>query len=80
MSSAYGRLTDTVHQLRQWRVVSFDTAAIAKYESLKKAKLNVGGNDLRIAAIALERNAIVVTCNRRDFARIPGIVTEDWTL
>lgn len=80
MRSAYDRLTEVIQELRRWPVVSFDTTAIARYESLKKAKLNVGGNDLKIGAIALERNAIVVTCNQRDFGRIPGVVTEDWTV
>lgn len=80
MSAAYDRLTEVMQELRRWPIVSFDAMAIGRYELLKKAKLNVGGNDLKIGAIALERNATVVTCNRRDFARIPGVVTEDWTL
>lgn len=53
---------------------------LVRYSALKKQKLNVGGNDLKIAAIALEVGATVATRNRRDFARIPGIVTEDWSV
>jgi predicted nucleic acid-binding protein len=34
-------------------------------------KLNVGKNDLRIAAIAIVASAIVVTRNVLDFNRIP---------
>jgi tRNA(fMet)-specific endonuclease VapC len=42
-------------------------------------KLNVGSNDLRIAATALVRRATVVTANVRDFSRVPGLDIEDWT-
>jgi tRNA(fMet)-specific endonuclease VapC len=76
----YSRLTATLNELRYWEVVSFAVGAATRYSVLKKQKLNVGGNDLKIAAIALETGATVVTRNRRDFARIPGVVTEDWSV
>ena len=44
------------------------------------AELNVKHNDLRIAAIALELGATVVTRNRRDFSRVPGLLIEDWAI
>ena len=80
LSATYSRLTETVNALSFWTVVSFAVPAVARYETLKKQELNVGGNDLRIASIALELGATVVTRNRRDFTRIPGVVVEDWSV
>lgn len=80
LALGYSRLAGTLNELRNWVVVPFSVAAIARYESFKQQKLNVGGNDLRIASIALELGATVVTRNRRDFSRIPGMVIEDWSV
>jgi tRNA(fMet)-specific endonuclease VapC len=60
--------------------MDYAMAAIVRFQSLLKLKLNIGRNDLRIGAIALETNAVVVTANTRDFGRIPGLVIEDWTV
>lgn len=79
IGKAYDRLTATLNELRDWAVVSFPPPAVARYATLKKAKLNVGSNDLRIAAIALELGAAVVTRNARDFGRVSGLVIVDWS-
>jgi tRNA(fMet)-specific endonuclease VapC len=79
VAAAYSRLTETLDELKNWSVVPFREAAVIRYAGLKKQRLNVGANDLKIASIALESGAVVVTANVRDFRRIPGVNVEDWT-
>jgi tRNA(fMet)-specific endonuclease VapC len=76
----YGRMALTAAGLARLQVVSCDRAALDRYDGLRALKLNVGNYDLRIAAIALEAGATVVTHNLRDFRRVPGLVCEDWSI
>ena len=75
---AYQNLTDSVRTLSDMHIVTCSESAIQKYRSLLALKLNIGGMDLRIAAIALEENAVVITRNLRDFGRMPGLTCENW--
>lgn len=77
---AHTRLAEVVRFLGTWDIITFSAAAEARYQALLRLHLNVGGNDLRIAAIALEAGATVVTGNLRDFRRVPGLLCEDWSV
>lgn len=77
--TAYQSLADSVELLGAFSILPFNEVALARFEQLRKAKTNVKAMDLRIAAIALEHGAVVVTRNRRDFERVPGLGIEDWT-
>ena len=80
LAAAYLRLTETMGALKKLPLLTFTDTAAVRYGELFRLKLNVGKNDLRIAAIALENDAVVVTRNVRDFGRVPDLVIEDWTL
>ena len=80
LAGVYDRLAANVRFLGRLQVLSFSLPAITRYEELQAQKLNVGKMDLRIAAIALEYGAILITRNRRDFERVPGLAIEDWTV
>ncbi len=71
-------MAESVAYLGRFPILDFPEAAIARFEDLKRKKLNVGGMDLKIAAIVLEAGAILVSRNLRDFRRVPGLVVEDW--
>ncbi len=62
----------------------FDDETAEKYGSirseLEKAGTPIGPNDLMIAAIAIVRNAKLVTHNVREFNRVEGLLLEDWEI
>jgi predicted nucleic acid-binding protein len=49
------------------------------WAGLAVAGTPVGAHDLWIAATAVSRGLALVTLNRREFDRIPGLVVEDWS-
>ena len=46
--------------------------------ALERAGKPIGVNDLHIAAHARSEGLIVVTNNTKEFARVPGLQTENW--
>jgi tRNA(fMet)-specific endonuclease VapC len=45
---------------------------------LERQGQHIGQNDLLIAAHALALGCTIVTANVREFARVPGLVVENW--
>jgi tRNA(fMet)-specific endonuclease VapC len=77
---AYAGLAQVASVFGSFSIVPFSLPALVRYKRLGQLKLNVKKNDLRIAAIALEAGATVVTRNLRDFRRVPGLACEDWSV
>lgn len=61
-------------------MLDFDQLAHDCYKELIRQKIRIGTRDLRIAAITLSRNAILVTRNSKDFSKVPNLRIEDWTI
>ncbi|MBS0642165.1 MAG: type II toxin-antitoxin system VapC family toxin [Proteobacteria bacterium] len=77
------RLTERLEAvLGALEVVPFEAPADAVYGQvrarLEQAGTVIGGNDLLIAAHALTLGDTVVTDNMREFARIEGLLVENW--
>ena len=76
---AYERLHRSLEAYRNTTVLDFDENAASVFKDLKSQKIRVGAMDLKIAAIVISRNAILVSRNLRDFEEVPGLVVKDWT-
>lgn len=75
---AYEQLQATLLYFCRVNVLPFTAAAAVSLADLRKQKVRISTQDLRIAAIVLSVNGILVTSNRRDFDQVPGLIIEDW--
>ncbi len=75
----YKRMSDTLQFLSRLPTLTFTEQAANVYEQLRKQQPRVGRMDLRIAAIAISRNATLVTRNLSDFENIVGLTIVDWS-
>ncbi|WP_083624225.1 type II toxin-antitoxin system VapC family toxin [Planktothrix serta] len=77
---SYARLRETINFFKNLCVLDFDQQAFLYYTELKRQKIKIGTQDLKIASIVLSQQAILVTRNRKDFEKIPNLLIEDWTI
>lgn len=76
---AYQGLWQLAVDYRSIRVVPFSRLAALEHQRLRKAYPRLGNMDLKIAAISLTSNAILLTRNLSDFEQILELKTEDWS-
>ena len=77
---AYAGLKSTVQHLAGFQIVDWTDESSDRFREMRRQGVRIGTQDLRIAAIALSLNAIVVTRNQRDFVQVPGLTIDDWTV
>lgn len=77
---AYGHLVAAEAAFRLFPLIPFDTNCELCYQHLRASKLRIGSLDLKFAAIALTAKLTLLTRNRSDFARVPGLMIEDWSM
>lgn len=76
---AYSKLERHLAKFRAATVIGFDPNSARKFESFRRLYPRLGTMDLKIAAIAITTEAILLTRNKSDFERIEGLIFEDWT-
>jgi tRNA(fMet)-specific endonuclease VapC len=76
--SAYRELGSLFQFFAAFPIEPFDDAAAARFDSLKAARIRIAARDLKIAAIALVSGALLLTANRQDFEKVPGLRFDNW--
>lgn len=75
------RARDVAKQVRffqAWEVHRFDENAAQRFGDLRRQRIRIGTQDLKIASIALEHDATLLSANLSDFNQVPGLRVEDW--
>lgn len=75
---AYRELADLFDFFGKLPIAEFSDQAAAKFDELRATALRIGTMDLKVASIALVNNALLLTANRRDFEKVPGLRFENW--
>lgn len=75
---AYDFFQAALEGVHPYRILPYTTGADALFRQWKAAKIRVGAQDLRIAAICHDHGAKLVTRNARDYTQVPGLNLEVW--
>ncbi len=78
LERAYDLFRDALEDTRPYRILPYTAVADALFRQWRAAKIRIGTNDLRIAAICTTHGATLVTRNARDYAQIPGLTFDVW--
>ncbi len=78
--AAYDRMQATLEFFRNLPLLGFAPPAHERFTLLRKKRIRIGTYDLRIAAIVLTNEGVLVTGNARDFSQVPGLKFEDWSV
>jgi tRNA(fMet)-specific endonuclease VapC len=75
---AYDRLTRLLQIFGEWEIAGWTDPAASEFVRLRQARVRIGTQDLKIAAIAMSNDATLLSANLRDFERVPGLQVDDW--
>jgi len=75
---AYTELLRLLDFFSRWQVISFHEQAADTFQRLRQQRIRIGTMDLKIAAIALVHEALLLSANLRDFQRVPDLRVADW--
>ena len=75
--TGYRELARLFEFYQEFAIVPFDENAARQFDDLRTRRLRIGTMDLRLAATALVNHALLLSANRRDFERVPGLRVEN---
>src|SRR5438105_2069921 len=75
---AYELFEQTFGDFRRLRILSYSSEAEFHFQQWRRQGIRIATHDLRIAAICTAQSARLISRNRRDFERVPGLGVEFW--
>lgn len=76
--SGYTSFQRTILAFQYFDILPFDAEAATLFHRLKSVHPRTGTMDLKIAAICMAHDAMLLTRNLSDFQHIPGLRVENW--
>ena len=61
-------------------ILDFDQSSALEFERLKASRVRIGTMDLKIAAISLAHDALLLSRNLTDFRKVPMLRVDDWSV
>jgi tRNA(fMet)-specific endonuclease VapC len=75
---AYQELLRLFAFFAHWEVLPFDEQAADAFTRLRQQRMRIGTMDLKIAAIALVHEALLLSANLGDVQQVPHLRVADW--
>lgn len=79
IAHAYELMRKSLSDFRNVTILPYTDSAELLFHEWRSQKIRVGTRDLRIAAVCVDHDAKLVSRNRRDFDRVPGLHVEYWS-
>jgi tRNA(fMet)-specific endonuclease VapC len=79
-TQGHALLTRLVRDMSRYPTLLYDDESDRLFREMPPEWKRRGSRDCRIAACALRHQCVLVTQNTSDFASIPNLVCQDWTL
>jgi len=76
---AYKDLQLSLKFFQDVQILEYDQAAKDEFTKLQKLRIRIGTMDLKIAAIAIARNAQLLSRNLKDFQKVADLMVKDAT-
>ena len=77
-TKAYAQFLRSIETVVKFTILPFDPDSARIFQRLRDDGIRIGTMDLKIAAICLAHDATLLTRNRVDFDKVPGLRVENW--
>jgi tRNA(fMet)-specific endonuclease VapC len=77
---AYRELASLFEFFSKLHMAHFTAEAATRFQEMRANKVKIGTMDLKTACIAIVHSAVLLTANRKDFEKVPGLHFENWLI